>query len=606
LLQINTGKLFTRAVGRENAHRGVLYTNLAFDGARDRALEGPLFGRLTQTTELSRSPRTIVYEFTERIEARESGPGLIVSHGADPYLQDMAVVCSLAMNCVCTPDLDLARRLTGSQRSISSGAPPSRYIRRVFDKEVFCQPNETDLLARFVTQLLGLQRKTYLGVMRAIRTYVTGLHRVADDLELAYTLLVAAGESLAQDFDGHEPTWGHVAEEKRVILDCALEGAPDEVAQRVRNAILAFEHTALRRRFQEFVTSNVAADYFRTGFDRGDLPIGRSELSEALSLAYTARSKYVHQLRSLPDSVTMGHGFSETAIEGRSRMLTLQGLSRLMRHIIMTFVERQPSVDKEAYDYHLELSGVTQVRLVPNYWVGRADGDLSDAGRDKLEGFLEELASHLLQPDSKITDLTDVLSKFAVQAQNMKAVKRLPYLAIHMMYSALVGPEAVQMTASLQKMAERELDAPSSESLMVHTLFRQLPDWPMDQHRAALDNYRSRRGAKSGIRFPRLFEAAIALDLAERYRAAGNAVVCKGVLSEAADDFPECEALRVFAEGDDVVAQARWWEVLLPKPEPKPNSVGSSARGEERPGTPALAARKRRVRTPRAMKVGRR
>ena len=146
MLQINTGKLFTRPTGRENSHRGVLYTNLSFDWARDWVADGDIFGRLTQTTELSQTPKTVIYEFKERLEQQDSGPGLIVSHGADPYLQDMAVVFSFALNCICTPDVDLARRLTSGQRGISTGVAASRYVRRVFDQEVWCQPGESDVL----------------------------------------------------------------------------------------------------------------------------------------------------------------------------------------------------------------------------------------------------------------------------------------------------------------------------------------------------------------------------------------------------------------------------------------------------------------------------
>lgn len=580
MLQINTGKLFTRAIERENSHRGLLYTNVAFGLARGHALEGPLFGRLVQTTELSGSPKSTIYEFTERMESTGSGPGFLVSHGADPYLRDMAVVFSFALNCICAPEIDVVRRLTSGQRSLSSGVPPGRYIRRVFDEEIRCQPNETDVFVRFLTQLLGLKRKTYLGVMRAIRTYVTGLHRVADDLELAYTLMVAACESLAQEFDGHEATWQHVADEKRVAIDRALKGAPDDVAKRVRDTIVDIEHTALARRFQGFVTANINASYFRTGFS--DHPIGRSELPEALSEAYKARSKYVHQLRSLPDSVTVGHGFSETVVEGRRKMLTLQGLSRLIRHVIMTFVEQQPRLDKEPYDYHRERAGVVQVRLAPNYWVGNAGGDISEAGRDKFEGFLEELAGHLLQPDAKITNLTDVLSKLAVEAPNMKVVKRLPYLALHAIYSAL-GPGAVQMPTSLEAMAMRDLGKPSSESLVVHALFGQVPAWTLDEHRKALQSYRDRRGAKSGIRFPRLFETAIALELAERYRLVGDLAACKACVADAADDFPESSVLRAFAETVDVVLPLQWREILLPRQEHKAkldvNSVELEASG---------------------------
>jgi hypothetical protein len=88
--------------------------------------------------------------------------------------------------------------------------------------------------------------------MKAIRTYVTGLHRVADDLELAYTLLVASIESLAQDFDGHEGSWNDFDETKRKKIDQALADADVATADRVRAALVEIEHLALSRRFRDF------------------------------------------------------------------------------------------------------------------------------------------------------------------------------------------------------------------------------------------------------------------------------------------------------------------------------------------------------------------
>jgi hypothetical protein len=147
----------------------------------------------------------------------------------------------------------------------------------------------------------------------------------------------------------------------------------------------------------------------------------------------------------------------------------------------------------------------------------------------------------------------------------MKQTKRLPYLAIHMIFSSLSGPETIQMSTPLQQLAEKELNEPSPESLLVHTLFSQVPEWSVEQQLQTLEKYRSRRGAKSGIRFPRLFEAAIALDLSERYRVAGDEAACHTRISEAADDFPESAALRAFAKSVDVSVPVQWRKVLLSK-----------------------------------------
>ena len=608
MLQFATGKLFTRATDRENSLRGVLFTNLNLGHGPGQVLEGPLFGRIVQTSELTASPKTLVYEFTERIEVPQSGPAFLISHGADPYLQDMATVVSFTLNCTCSPDVDLVRRLTSGQRGVVTGEPPRNFVRRIFDKEVFCQPGESDEFVRFVNHLLGLHRKTYLGVMRAIRTYVTGLHRVADDLELAYTLMVAAGESLTQDFDGHTSDWESVAEQKRHAIDQALDGASGDLAQRVRDAILSFEHTALARRFQAFVTANVAPDYFRAQFEGDSHPVGRSDLPEVLAMAYKARSQYVHQLRQLPDMVTLGSGHFETTIEGRRRMLTLQGLSRLIRHVIVTFVQRQPTVENEAHDYSLELVGIAQVRLAPSFWVARADGDITGAGRDKFEGFLEELATVKMgQPGATITDITEVLKKFVVLAPNMKVDKLRPYLALLVMFNAIAGEKAIPRTAQVEALIQRNLGAPCSEALVAFAFFGEVPEWSLEDHCRQLQDYRRRRGNKSGIRFPRVFEAAVALELAERYRSAGQFERCKEMAGEAADDYPEHTELRrlvgVLAEDTSL----RWREVLLPKQEAI-ESEHSSEKAFVAGATNSPRPRKvkRRVRTPKPVRVGQR
>lgn len=99
MLQIATGKLFVRVVQRENLLRGVFYTNAVFHG--EEAI-GTVIGRLLPSSSTSLRPQAVMYEFIERIEAEEQGPGVLVSSGVDPYLRELAVVAAFALDCVCT------------------------------------------------------------------------------------------------------------------------------------------------------------------------------------------------------------------------------------------------------------------------------------------------------------------------------------------------------------------------------------------------------------------------------------------------------------------------------------------------------------------------
>lgn len=570
MLQIATGKLFTRHISRENRLRGMLYTNARI-GSED-AIETAA-GRLLPSSGSSIHPHVWVYEFTERMEAEERGPEGLVSSLVEPYLRDFSVLVSFALNRVCTPDVDLARRLTSVQQGLATRVAPHTLVRRFFDRDIWCQPEELKFLKEFVEKIIGLPRHTFLGVMRALRTYVNAMHRIADDLELAYTLLVASVESLAQDFDGHVSDWESLDERKRQAIDEALSGADEVVAQRVRDALLKVEHVALQRRFRAFATAHTPPAYFRQVSEAAHGPLlGRSELAEVLGMAYQARSKYVHQLRRLPDAVTRAHILGETAREGRTTHLTLQGLSRLMRSMLIEFVMRQPTVQHEPYNYHLERSGVVQVRMAPQYWVGRAEGDISKAGRNKLEGFLEQLASHFLrEPDAVVTDLRPVLAVACELVPRLEKRLRLPYLALHALFNMHVAKQDLaEMPPAIEALIQDELEEPSSEALIAHALAGQTVQWPLEVHQGALDTYLHQRPRKNGLRFPRLFEAAITLDLAERFRNANDMENCRKLMALAVENHPGHAGLLEAERNFQPDVPISWRKIMLPAREETP------------------------------------
>lgn len=293
-----------------------------------------------------------------------------------------------------------------------------------------------------------------------------------------------------------------------------------------------------------------------------------------LGKAYQSRSKYVHQLRQLPDALTLGHGHGETVVEDRATHLTLQGLSRLMRSVIIEFVVRQPTVLHEPYNYRLERSGVVQVRLAPQYWVGYAGGDITRAGRDKLEGFLEQLASRLLrEPDAIVTDLRPVLAVACEVVPRLEKRLRLPYLALHALFNMHVAKQDLApMPSAIEALIQKELGEPSSESLIAHALAGQTVQWSVEAHRVALNTYLRRRAAANGLRFPRLFEAAIALELAERLRCAGDMDGCRRVVALAVENHPGHTGLLAVETNLLSAVPICWRDVMLSAADQSANS----------------------------------
>lgn len=562
MLQINSGKLYPNGVGRQNQLRGVLYTNLAIAGLDDKPIETPAGNLLP--TDASGSPNALVYELTERMEDGRIAAGVLISHGVQPYLYDFGALVSFVLNVTCTPSFELASRLLSGKRTLGVMTPASKLIKRVFDPVIWCQPADAALLTSFTTDLIGLRRKSFLAVIKAIRTYVTGLHRVAEDVELAYTLLIASIESLAQDFDGHEGRWIDYDESKRKRIDDALRDADTETALRVKTALIEIEHLALSRRFRDFAFHYIDPSYFREGaVDRVGV-LGRLDMRDALKEAYQLRSRYVHKLKRLPDHLSIDMSYGEGARVEHRTFLTLEGLARVARHVIMEFVAREPKVETELYDFSLERHGIVRGQLAPEYWIGRPEALAADSGRVWLEGFLQQFAAHL-QSGAKMTDLTAALSKVVTMLPTLSEKQRLPFLVLYCLYGQIVPAE--NQPPNFKEIVwqhQAQIAAPSVESLAAYLLVNVPCGWTLETHQEEHDQYfRQRNGAK-GFRAPAVFEAGFTLALAERYRLAGDAEHAQGLLAFAAENSPYFASLRELELQFNPDVPLDWGKALLP------------------------------------------
>ncbi|GBQ31949.1 hypothetical protein HLH34_18775 [Gluconacetobacter azotocaptans] len=558
MLQINSGKLYPNGVRRTNELRGVLYSNLLLMRMEDNAIVTQA-GRLLQA-EAANLPRPIVYEVSEQFDD-EPRVGVLISHGVQPYLQDFAAVVSFVLRVTCTPDPDLCTRLLSDKRSLGVMTPPAKLVRKVFDKEILLNENDDKLLNGFIDDLIGLRRKSFLAVMRAIRTYVTGLHRVADDLELAYTLMVASLESLAQDFDGHTAQWSDYEQGRRQRIDKALKDADEVTAGRVRDAILKGEHVALKRRFREFVLAHLPDSYFLESGPVG--APGRLDLRDALKEAYDLRSKYVHRLQNLPQMLDTDLSYRETIRSGHATFLTLEGLARVARHVILEFVTQQPKCQTEDYDYRLERFGIMSAEMAPQYWIWQQTGFVKGACRKYFSAQLGQVAACMLTKQP-VTNMREICAKIEEILPRLRGEDRRASAAIYILFNQFVQPdERSARFAEVYERCRKILSDPSIEALCLHLLFSITPTWPIASQREVLDSYFETRNQKSGLRVPELFEAAMVLSLAERYRGGGDIRQAKALLDFAAVNILHVGSLAVLATDFDPEVAIDWRVHLL-------------------------------------------
>ena len=571
MLQICSGKLFQRDVEYKNYLRGIIYTNLRFD--RDITIDTAA-GSLLPTSYLGKS-NSVIYELEELIESSGQGaqPGVLISHGIDPYLLDFSAVLSFALNCTASVDHTLTDRLLSNKRGVSTFSTPKKMVRRVFDEEIYCTESDEKLLIDFTKHLIGLERRTYLGVMRAIRTYVTGMHRISDDFVLAYTLLVASIESLTQDFDGHKPSWSDYDQRKRILIDSALSEASNETSEKVRNTLLDIEHTALSRRFKDFSLKYIKPSFYREEVQDILNPITSVDLPKALSFAYQARSQYIHNLKELPKQLTLVHHTDTYRIDNQT-LLTIQGLSRLARHVITEFIMQQATVKHEDYDYLYERAGITSFRTDPRYWVGIPNIH-PNSGSRKLEGFLAQLASQMAGvSNSMVTDLTELLTELESSIDGLRKGDKLPYIALYLIFNQLV-PENQKMTNADNFILRfgKELTTPTPEALIFNLLSKGTTNWDIEAHYEGLKTYFKQRDNKLKFRIPKLFEAGLILLLAERYRLDGNLSKTKKLIAMAVENYPDHIELRRFEIDFSLNSQSIEWTIILLPPQDEASVV---------------------------------
>jgi hypothetical protein len=559
MLQINSGKLFTRGTGRTNQLRGVLYANIDLSFGADVVTAA---GTLRQT-DGGRGSRAIVFEIEERIEAAEIGPGVLASHTIAPFLADFSALATFGLRAIVSPDPQVVAGLVSDAPGLASYDPPRKFTQRYFDERIVLQDGEAESFAALADRLIALERKSFLAAMRAVRTFVSGLHRMRDDLALAYTLFVSAVESLAQQFDGHAPVWQDLDERKRNPVDMALARASKATGAQVREAILGAERGSLARRYRAFALHHVGPDYFRADGLLAGGAVARHELGEALTQAYILRSRYVHNLQALPDAIRLASDAFEVTEIARRPVLTFQGLIRLTRHVILAFIESSLAIAHESYDYNLEQSGVVQVRLAPEYWVGRPLRRASEAS-ERLEGLLEQLVPVLCgQEGATVTDLRPIFGDIARLARSGGARSRTTLLTLYALFAVVLprSERSRRLDAMLEEYAA-EIAGPCGEAVIARSIFGMTEAWPNEVHAAALTQYFAERSRGSGVRAPRLLDAAMCLILAERYRRAMQQEETRAWIGHAVEALPGHAGVRAIEETFAMRRKIDWGKAL--------------------------------------------
>jgi hypothetical protein len=546
VLQIVTKMYFREGVSlHSTVHRETLYTNRFFLPL-GVVVQLPV-GELAPSTGMM-PVSTVTVSVTEHLEAEhpDGRSSAIIATGGTELVDALADVLSFGLNAVFSRDHDLARSLVPTSLEGSSRSSASKLFRHTFDPHRFVPDAELEELRRFMSQLVALKRSHFEAAMRAIRRIVHATQHAVDDPTLAYVDLVAALESLSEGTSVPEPTWDQMDGRKRKLIDTALEGADAGLSERLREAVMEGDRLGAKSRFVAFVMDSVSPDYFRTEAIDTVRAIRGADLEGAVKLAYDIRSRNVHVLEDLPpEAWVLGDRADTVMPPAKGIMLSHEGLARLARHVVKSYVDRAPAETDLTFDWRASLPGKIQMRLAPQYWVWQAEGFDRKSVSRYFSGFVGHLVDTLAERTEGVTNMQAVLERIEQQLPGIAdGPDKALMLAIYALWHSVIAPsehrpQAAKFLAKHGHLLQR-LEAPS---FVVGLLTDQMPDWTDDQLHTLATQRRIEREKRGHLELPVGFDAALQVVAAERLMEAGRAEEGRHLAGFAVEEMPGYEPL---------------------------------------------------------------
>lgn len=538
MLQIASGMYWRPGVPvRETVHRATLYTN-AWRLTPD-PVELPI-ATLRFSTGV-RPIASVAADVTERMEQPDDQLVGMVSTGGHELIADVAAVLAFTLNLTFSTDVDLVRRLVPDAPPAGPGRAPSNVLRRTFDPRVLLSDDDLNDAAQFLDRLLALQRPDFERALRAIHGIVDATLLLADDPTLAYTLLVASIESLAASTPAPPTHWEAFDASKRKLIDEACAGLTAEQTERVRAAVLTADALGLGRKFRQFTLEHVEPSFFRAEAAGALWPISASALPHTLDFAYQVRSRNVHALLQLaPELQALGLRADTSRVDRRT-VLSLEGLTRLCRHVIRRYVERAPTGLDACFDPRSALPGLIRMEVAAQHWIFQANGFSVKQAPAYLNGFLELLLPVLGGvDDAGLVPMGDVLARIeAMLPGESKAAARAPMVALYRLWHHYLVAEQHRPNADrLISRFRADLDAPSAAAFTVALLIDGDVPWPTEQLAAFVSTRAGQLRRGKGDPLPPGLDAALHLCLARRFRQEGRAEQALAAVADAVETIP--------------------------------------------------------------------
>lgn len=544
MLQISAGRFFRPGIAlNETPHRLTVYSNGWF---ADRERHDFAVGGVSPSTDID-PVNAMTFEVVDRLEAvtLDGDDEFHIATDGHRLVDDLAYVMTLFLNRTFSRDHAQVERLVSPGDTSRTARGAGRLFPHLFEPANVINAAELGAFNGFLTELLSLEREDFARVMRAVRGSVEATRHAVDDPTGAYTDLVAALESLANDDLTNPVTWDRYDGRKRKLYDAALVDLQEDQAEKMRAVVLEADRAGLTRRFVSSTLARIGGEFYRAEAVTAVRPPRALDIEGMLKIAYAVRSRKSHVLEDLGEEAWVFTDGAETAFDPRfDQILTLAGLWRIVRHVVLRYVRDAKKVDPEPWNYRDALPGIIKMHLAPQYWLSHPNGFTARGAELWLNGAAEAFIERYAGRSTNGFNLNEVAEKIeGLVPQTPEGDARTAMVALHVWWHVWweewMGADEIRPEArAFRAEYEPTLATPSATTFAISLLSNwKRPAWTTQEWAELARARRADRAAGRATKLPARVEAMLQLEAADQLELAGRhdeAVTCAAAAVEEA------------------------------------------------------------------------
>ncbi len=396
---------------------------------------------------------------------------------------------------------------------------PSQFVSGFFDGSRRGEAAQSVEFARFLDKVLAMPRKGFRLLLSCLSAFFDALEVLGNNFDLAYSMLVYMLEALSKSAPKPSLAWADFDQDIRESLDRHLVTVDSVVAESIRSELIKNPHLKLKKRFTEFILAHVRDDYFTSEAKGIKWALPKSSMRRAIGNLYDARSGYVHELKRVHDQLrhSWAGANSDVFVWENETSFTFDGLVRLSRHVLNSFISKQPVLEGEECGWRSEIPGTVQLEMSPEYWAWIPDSFQPANARKRFNGFVQHLMTHIQEENPALLDLRKVMLRIEQLVPNAKSSERVPMLALYVIFNSMIRvedqrPDWVGFAARWKS----EVEKCSIEWMVKDIFIGSKVNWSTTEWIASFDEYQRSMHKPTATKLPLLLEVAIVAEISNR------------------------------------------------------------------------------------------